>query len=349
MTIQPLGKPKKSYQLILHHIKNEIEASGLHAQKLFEKLIIETNWKVGKFLDGEFTKGAIRSKDNAKLVSRLSKDLDRPMAHFYDVVRFYRAYPKLPSRIFLKWSHYNVLAGVTNHKKRQELEDMAIAEEISWKALHKIILQETKAALLVKSDDQINKKGQLICKRGKPYHYKLIFSKELNEAESKPLIDLGFEVFQSLDRVEYSKDSFKRGCQVATLVGKDKFLMKGAQSIKDDLYTYKARVLRVVDGDTLELKIDCGFGISTIQKVRLKGIDAPEIETVGGERVKEHLVEVFKNCTFIVVKTYWREKFGRFLVDIFYLPGEISANRVAAKGIFLNQELLTAGLVKIYK
>lgn len=46
------------------------------------------------------------------------------------------------------------------------------------------------------------------------------------------------------------------------------------------LYEYKVHsVEKTVDGDTVDLVIDCGFGILTKQRVRLDGIDSPETAT----------------------------------------------------------------------
>ncbi len=43
------------------------------------------------------------------------------------------------------------------------------------------------------------------------------------------------------------------------------------------MWEYRCRPVRVVDGDTLWLHIDVGFHLTTVQAVRLLGIDTPEI------------------------------------------------------------------------
>ena len=46
------------------------------------------------------------------------------------------------------------------------------------------------------------------------------------------------------------------------------------------MYEYKAKVLRVVDGDTVDVDIDLGFGIwMHRERVRMMGIDTPESRT----------------------------------------------------------------------
>lgn len=46
------------------------------------------------------------------------------------------------------------------------------------------------------------------------------------------------------------------------------------------MYEYMADVVRVVDGDTVDLRVDLGFGITFKERFRLHGINAPEIHGV---------------------------------------------------------------------
>ena len=62
------------------------------------------------------------------------------------------------------------------------------------------------------------------------------------------------------------------------------------------MYEYRVKkVLRVVDGDTIDVDIDLGFNVSYTQRVRLAGIDTPESRTTDlkekalGLEVKEYL------------------------------------------------------------
>ena len=45
------------------------------------------------------------------------------------------------------------------------------------------------------------------------------------------------------------------------------------------MYEYGAKVSKVVDGDTVDLDIDLGFGIWIKERCRLLGIDTPESRT----------------------------------------------------------------------
>tara|TARA_B100001287_G_scaffold259250_1_gene246289 strand:+ start:151 stop:579 length:429 start_codon:yes stop_codon:yes gene_type:complete len=86
------------------------------------------------------------------------------------------------------------------------------------------------------------------------------------------------------------------------------------------MYEYKAIIRRVVDGDTVDVDIDLGFGvIYANQRIRLYGIDTPESRTrdkvekvfgkMAGAFLKEKLGE---SCTMQTVMD-GKGKFGRIL------------------------------------
>ena len=66
------------------------------------------------------------------------------------------------------------------------------------------------------------------------------------------------------------------------------------------MYEYRAQLIKVIDGDTIDAKIDLGFGISIEKRVRLVGIDAPEVRTLDideksrGKRAKRRLKVIFR-------------------------------------------------------
>jgi|TARA_R110000824_G_scaffold112520_3_gene261756 micrococcal nuclease len=88
------------------------------------------------------------------------------------------------------------------------------------------------------------------------------------------------------------------------------------------MYEYSAEVLRVVDGDTVDVLFDCGFSTFRKERVRLHGIDAPESRTrdkeekVKGLAAKARLQELIKNTSKkVIIKTELdkKGKYGRIL------------------------------------
>ena len=54
------------------------------------------------------------------------------------------------------------------------------------------------------------------------------------------------------------------------------------------MYEYKCKVIRVVDGDTVDVNIDLGFGVWLHkERVRIQGIDTPESRTRDKEEIRE--------------------------------------------------------------
>jgi len=95
------------------------------------------------------------------------------------------------------------------------------------------------------------------------------------------------------------------------------------------IYEYAARCLRVVDGDTVDLEVDLGFGMRSIQRFRLMGIDTPELR--GGtpeskEKAKEAKARVEQLLIHevnpqwgdfpILVHTEKADSFGRYLANV---------------------------------
>ena len=51
-------------------------------------------------------------------------------------------------------------------------------------------------------------------------------------------------------------------------------------------YRYRAELDRVVDGDTLDVVIDLGFYIKIKERIRLEGVDTPELGTIAQCRMQ---------------------------------------------------------------
>lgn len=93
------------------------------------------------------------------------------------------------------------------------------------------------------------------------------------------------------------------------------------------MYEYRVKeVLRVVDGDTIDVAIDLGFDIAFTSRVRLAGIDTPESRTTDknekrlGIEVKDFVKKAMAEAKVVVIQTEKpdsSEKYGRILGWIF--------------------------------
>lgn len=87
------------------------------------------------------------------------------------------------------------------------------------------------------------------------------------------------------------------------------------------MYQYKAKVLKVVDGDTVHVDVDLGFHVRVKMKIRLSAINAPELSEDAGKIARDRLKEKLDGQDVIVyTKKDSQEKYGRYLAEI-YLDG----------------------------
>ena len=99
------------------------------------------------------------------------------------------------------------------------------------------------------------------------------------------------------------------------------------------LYHYKAKLVRVIDGDTVDVMIDLGFDVWIKKRLRLYGIDAPETRTRNlelkkkGKASTKRLEELLNEEEFRVL-SHGNDKYGRCLASIFRGKHVISVNEV---------------------
>lgn len=92
------------------------------------------------------------------------------------------------------------------------------------------------------------------------------------------------------------------------------------------MYQYKAKLTRVVDGDTVDALIDCGFSTFKKERIRLYGINAPESRTRDKEEKKrglaakarlKELIREGKNEFMVETKIDKKGKYGRLLGTLY--------------------------------
>lgn len=84
-------------------------------------------------------------------------------------------------------------------------------------------------------------------------------------------------------------------------------------------YIYAAQVLKVVDGDTLDIMVDLGFNIHVKKRLRMAHLNAPERGTQAGTDATAFLVDRLPVGSAIVVRTVKNgvDKWGRYLAEVY--------------------------------
>ena len=88
------------------------------------------------------------------------------------------------------------------------------------------------------------------------------------------------------------------------------------------MYTYKIKLDRVIDGDTIDAEIDLGFDVSIKKRIRFMGINTPESRTrdleekAKGLAAKDRLSNLLEGANTIELKSHGVGKYGRCLGEL---------------------------------
>jgi len=119
------------------------------------------------------------------------------------------------------------------------------------------------------------------------------------------------------------------------------------------MFSYQAKLIEVIDGHTVDLLVDLGFGVHVKERFRLYGIDAPEIPTEAGKIAKAYLESILGTANDIYVSTRKMtrkpkektDKYGRYLGVIATYYGDLKPNDYMPDES-LNGQLLKSGHAK---
>jgi len=118
------------------------------------------------------------------------------------------------------------------------------------------------------------------------------------------------------------------------------------------MYNYKCKVVRVVDGDTIDVDIDLGLDVTLRkQRLRLADIDAPERYHEDGDRAttwlrhKLFFREKLEDEGVCYIQTYKKGSFGRYLATIWLTEDDYDGNLISTT---LNDMMVKEGYAVPY-
>lgn len=83
------------------------------------------------------------------------------------------------------------------------------------------------------------------------------------------------------------------------------------------MYTYKVVILRWVDGDTVKVNVDLGFGIYHVTDCRLLNVDTPERNQPLYKEARLKSESIYPVGSEVIVTTHkGSDKYGRWLIDL---------------------------------
>ena len=118
-----------------------------------------------------------------------------------------------------------------------------------------------------------------------------------------------------------------------------------------DKYIYRAKLDRVVDGDTVDALIDVGFDIWFKKRIRFMGLDTWESRTrdleekklgkLAKERTRQLLEDVSSKSGYFRLKSHGLGKYGRVLGELFVMDAD-------GKQWNFNETLIAEGHAYVY-
>lgn len=362
-------EPVPTYASLLARVRETL----LLGRQAIEKAKVETYWKTGRYIHEHILQYKDRADYGTRLIQRLAGDLEVSDRLLYQTRQFYQAYPishrgakSLPED--LSWSHYRKLAVIPDEDLRLDLTEKARKKH--WSAVElseRIRLEVRESAAAHQKGPSPNGKmtavPQLAAKLGTLYAYRLTGNTDAAQGDALLRIDLGFETRHWLSRTELSRCSdgsvlrhkskaltredskgLKDGDIIESVRDEaGEYSFRKSKLTKDQLYTYKAQVERVVDGDTIIVLIDLGFKVEERHYLRLRGIDCPELVTEEGKRAKRFVEKQLAKVSEVILTSTRSDKYGRYLADV-WLPAKAVILSNAKDLVFLNQLLLNEKL-----
>jgi hypothetical protein len=312
-------------------LRREVEAILIKGQRAIEEAKVRTYWDSGEIMRAHLALHADEPTYGTQVMARLARDLKVSETVLYRCIRFVECFPILATRPKLSWAHYRTLIPIADPKQRHALEREAIAQDWSVAQLEDRIrpLRELDHG---SNGTTVKEKVRLLTpKRGTPGLHLLV------QHDDGLAVDLGFKLYHPISPEQ--RERFSAGEIVRVSESR---ITKAPDAARSELFTYRARIRRVVDGDTLIVVLRVSSNIELVEKLRLRGLDCPEHSTPEGRNAKRFTDSLLGPGAEVVLSTTKPDKYDRYLADVF-VPAKAGAQEGGSKEqeyVFLNNALL---------
>jgi len=333
-----ISNPKKKIPTrSLNPLIQKIQQALKDLEHVIKRRTIETYWRIGKHVSEELMDHPDRAGYGEFVLDQVSEHCPLSRSQIYRMVQLYRTYPKVATLRQLSWSHFLCLIAVRDGHLRASLQHQAEAGKWTVRQL-KCALHDRQVAEALKVKNPTDSKAPrivLTVERGILDTYPVV-SLVAGEGNTRLYLDCGFKLRRPVPASLRSK--VKSGDVVIVPPATQRSQQSRITDVpRDQRFTYRARLKRIVDGDTLVVLIDVGLDHRLEQRLRLRGINASELKTPEGQKVKRYLARRLKIGSPLIIRTSKVDKYDRYLADVFY-----------GEDRYLNQELIDAGLVTVY-
>jgi hypothetical protein len=331
-------QPAVSYPELRARVKKTFGQGRRLATEALEKITVRTFWEIGREIDRfiKYEKPETgRAPYGEGVIKKLSNDLNYDDAILYKALKLARTYPIFEHVRKLTWTHHFDLLSIPDNELRKQLTQKASDE--NWSTYRtRAEVRRLNAKGIVKGTPK--SRQRLRAKKGKLHTYEVV------QKGGKLFLDLGFRDFCPLP--PQSAKVFRAGDFVAGESFEN--LKKKAGATRVDLYTYKAQLTGFPDADTFWVLMHLGFGRWREEKLRLRGLDTPEISADAGKKARKAVAELLQvpaeagvefSRPVLITTTKTPDKYDRYLTDLY-------CEKDGAE-IYMNDWLLENGFARL--
>jgi endonuclease YncB( thermonuclease family) len=298
-------------------------------RRRIEEAWVRTYHETGRLIAAHLLLNKDRADYGAEVFTRLAEETQISKRTLHECVQFYRCFPIVRPGAQLSWAQYRLLCQVENPELRTALVAEVSRRDFTKAALESRVraLNATLAAPVEEASPAPSASAPvklLRPRRGTPGVFRVV------ARASGPAVDIGFKFYLPLSAA--GQRTFSPGTFVRST---DETWAAAPDATVADLFTFRASVQRVIDGDTLVVTLALPPG-EMDEKLRLRGLDCPEIDTPEGKAAKRFVDVQLLDATEVIIATAKVDKYDRYLADVFIRGRD-------GEEIFLNNALLKNG------
>jgi endonuclease YncB( thermonuclease family) len=310
------------YKTLFTDVCQIYETTLLHAETLYGAQKNSAYFQMGRQIDRILQNAEQTGRYGKKLVPTLCRDLKQKYGKgpssrtMRNMRKFATRYTEATVDPALSWSHYCILLSIDDAGTRAQLEQQAIRQHLDRDALQQLV------SLTLQQSKDAPERFPLSPRKGTLQIAKLVRP----APGAPPLLDVGFGVqhVPNTARLNHLPDgTFIQRFPTGHL--------KPIDCPPGERYCYLATLEKVVDGDTVKMRIQLTTGIFISERLRLRGVDAMELTSLQGQKAKRALERLLKNKENIIIYTYSTDRYGRYVADL------------VADNIYINRTLVEKG------
>jgi endonuclease YncB( thermonuclease family) len=308
-------------------LRRAVEAVVFKGRQEIEHAWVRTYHEAGRLINEHILSHQRRAAYGTQVFDRLAQDTGISKRTLHECAQFHRCFPIVRLTAQLTRTHYITLCQISDPELRQQLLRQTVKHNWTVAELVERVRPLNAAIAEASVADEPAKPATpprlLTPKRGTPGVCKVL------AVGDTAVVDLGFASYLDLA----ASGSFAAGDFIQ--LDRAGRMSTAPDATKADLFTYRTEVLRVVDGDTLWVKVYLEPGRWVKQKLRLRDLDCPELVTPEGKAAKRFVDALVAATTAVTICTTKPDKYDRYLADVFLTT--------AAGEVYLNNELLRHG------